>query len=117
MTIEKKAVTAGEERVVEDILKRITELDYKIVQFLDEKRMLQRELLEIKIAPFKIGDDALAEIPSGRSTQWKKCLLECENGILYVRPYLKDGSLSSRHFILYPSPFTNSYLEYLKEVE
>ena len=117
MLIEKKAITATEENKVSELLKVISEIDEMIYNLKEEKEGLYNDLLNIKLAPFKLGDTALVEIPSGRSKKWQKCLLESEDGILYVRPYKADGCLSSRHFILYPSPFTNSYEELLKEVK
>lgn len=80
-----------------------------------KKMMLQKDLLELKIKPFKIGDYAIASIPSGRSTKEQKCLLECENGILYLRPVKPDGELSGRHFSC--TVVNKPYTEVLKKVE
>ena len=76
---------------------------------------LERELLELEIKPFKIGDYALAEVPCGKSKKWQKCLLECENGILYVRPVKENGELSGRHFSLLS--LSRPYSDFLKEVK
>lgn len=78
----------------------------------------KRELLELDIAPFKIGGYAMCEVPSGRKTKACKCLLECVEGILYVRPVADDGTLSQRHFSIIPIPITGkTYRELLKKVE
>lgn len=92
----------------------ISEIDKKIHALMLEKLEVQRELLGVKIAPFKIGDIALVEIPSGRSKKWQVCVLECEEGTLFARPFKADGELSGRHFsIIAPK---GNYLDYLKEV-
>ena len=111
-----KAVKSEEqEKVMELLNKKCSDIDTQIFQLQQEKLKLQEEILEIKIAPFKIGDYAYADIPSGRSVKNQKCLLECENGILYLRPVTKNGDLSGRHFSC--TPITKSYSEVLKKVE
>ena len=110
-----KAVKPEEQEKVMELLNKCSEIDTQIFQLHQKKIKLQEEILEIKIAPFKIGDYALASIPSGRSTKEQKCLLECENGTLYLRPVNKDGELSGRHFSC--TPITKSYSEVLKKVE
>ena len=87
-----------------------------IDKLLEKKRELESQLLSLSIEPFEIGGHALVEIASGRSKKWQKCLLECENGILYARPVKEDGSLSGRHFCVIPI-FDKTYADFLKEVE
>ena len=111
----KKAVKPKTEDRFLELMSKCTDIDQKIFQLQQEKIKVQEEMLEIRIAPFKIGDYALANIPSGRSTKEQKCLIECENGILYLRPVNKDGELSGRHFSC--TPITKSYSEVLKKVE
>lgn len=82
----------------------------------EKKKVLNISLLEIEIKPFKIGGYALSEIPSGRSRKWQKCLLECEDGLLYARPVKEDGTLSGRHFSILPFN-GKTYSDYLKEVK
>ena len=110
----KKAVKSKTEDRFLELMSKCTDIDQKIFQLQQEKIEVQKEMLEIKIAPFKIGDYALASIPSGRSTKEQKCLLECENGILYLRPVNKDGELSGRHFSCIP--LNKEYSEVLKRV-
>lgn len=93
-------------------LKTVSE---KISKLYAEKRELEKSLLELDIEPFKIGGYALAEITTGRNKRWQKCLLECENRILYVRPVKEDGSLSGRHYSIFA--ISKPYSYYLKEVE
>ena len=86
------------------------------IKLLESKREeLEKDLLELRIKPFKVGEYVLAEVNSGRSKKEQKCLLECERGILYLRPVKPDGELSGRHFSLslYPG---KSYSDYLKKL-
>lgn len=110
-----KAVKPEEQEKVMELLNKCSEIDTQIFQLQQEKIKLQEEILEIKIAPFKIGDYAYADIPSGRSVKNQKCLLECENGTLYLRPVTKNGELSGRHFSCVS--ITKPYSELLKKVE
>ena len=111
----KKAVNPKTEDRFLELMSKCTDIDQKIFQLQQEKIDIQKEMLEIKIAPFKIGQIVLAEIPSGRSKKWQKCLLECENGILYLRPK-KDNGYSQRHFSLTPVG-CKTYVYLLKEVK
>ena len=113
MALKKTIKPKAEDRFLE-LLAKCTEIDQKIFQLQQEKIEAQEEMLNIKIAPFKIGDFALANIPSGRSMKEQKCLLECENGTLYLRPVNKDGELSGRHFSCIP--VNSDYSEVLKRV-
>ena len=110
-----KAVKPEEQEKVMELLNKCSEIDTQIFQLQQEKIKLQEEILEIQIAPFKIGDYAYADIPSGRSVKNQKCLLECENGTLYLRPVTKNGELSGRHFSCVS--ITKPYSELLKKVE
>lgn len=94
---------------IENVVSEMSDLSKK-------REKLERELLELEIKPFKIGGYALAEISSGRSKKWQKCLLECVNGYLYARPVKEDGELSGRHFsiILFGE---QKYSDFLKEVK
>ena len=93
----------------------IQAITLEVSLLLEKKREKESQLLALEIEPFEIGDYALVEIASGRSKKWQKCLLECENGILYARPVKEDGFLSGRHFSVIPVPKT--YADVLKEVE
>lgn len=115
MALKKKAIKSNGDRVSE-IHRRQKEICGQIKELNSEYRILEEELLSIQIAPFKLGGYALAEISSGRSKKWQKCLLECENGFLYVRPIKEDGVLSGRHFSIIPCG-DQTYSEFLKEVE
>lgn len=85
------------EEVITELQKKIDGIDQQISVLQIEKGQYQEELLSVKIAPFKIGGYALAEVPSGKSKVVQKCLIECVEGDLYLRP-VKDGEVSKRHF-------------------
>lgn len=88
----------------------------KVIAEQEERiKSLLEEALNIKIAPFKLGDYAMVDVRSGRQSKVQKCLLEGENGILYVRPIKNDGELSGRRFSI--TPVNKSYAELLKPVE
>jgi hypothetical protein len=114
--VTKKPVTPKEEDRVLEIMSRITDIDSERYNLSLEKTELQKELLEIKIKPFKIGDYCMAEVQAGKFRKVRKCLIENERGILYLRPVNNNGELSGRHFSLTPIP-GKSYSDYLKSVE
>ena len=107
-----------------DSKKRIEELNselasnYKQIEQLHQiNKEIKEEILEVQIAPFKIGGYAMCEVTIGKSTKLQKCLLECsEYGNLQVRPVKEDGTLSGRHFLVYP-PMNKTYQDILQEVE
>lgn len=110
----KKAVKPHDEDKFLELMKEVTDIDQKIYALQQRKEEVQREMLEIKLRPFKIGQTVLADIPSGRSRKLQKCLLECEGGTLYLRPVKNDGELSGRHFSMTPVG-GKTYADYLKE--
>lgn len=112
----KKATKNNDEVLKKQLRNDIEDIKEHIRDLQDELQDKETELLEVEIKPFKIGDYALVNVPSGKTTKEQKCLLECEHGILYVRPVKADGELSGRHFSLIPV-VGHSYSEYLKEVK
>lgn len=97
------------DQLIEDN-KENTELKEKIGNLCDE---INRKCVEMKkllveyanslISPCKIGEYVSAEVPSGKSKKWTKCLLELNmnsdtTASVYVRPIKNDGELSGRHF-------------------
>lgn len=96
---------------------KVSYINQQIFSLNMEKRKLQQQILEIKIAPFKIDEVVLAEIPSGRNKKWQKCLTECGDGILFLRPYKSDGKLSGRRFSCTPEGKGVSYSDLLKKVD
>lgn len=116
MALKKKAKETKNVGRREEIKNLLSEIDVKIKDLHSERTALEEELLSIDIAPFKIGDYVLAEVSSGRSKKWQKCLLECESGYLYVRPVKEDGELSGRHFSIIPFG-EQKYSDFLKEVK
>ena len=112
----KKASKPNNEVLKKQLRNDIADIKEQIRDLKDELQDKERELLNEEIKPFKIGNYALAEISSGRSKKWQKCLLECENSTLYVRPIKEDGELSGRHFSIIPLG-DQTYSDFLKEVK
>lgn len=112
----KKVASPKDEEKFLQLMSEVTDLDKQIFALQQRKEQVQNEMLEIKIKPFKVGQIVLAEIPSGRSKKWQKCLIECENGTLYLRPVKSDGEMSGRHFSLTPVG-DKTYADFLKEVK
>lgn len=83
-----------------DVLeKKIGEVCLEISHLESKKKELRNELAAVRILPFKPGDKVMCEVTSGRRREAKKCVIEIEDGIVYVRPFLKDtDELSGRHF-------------------
>lgn len=115
----KKEVTSNQsiqEDKVQELLAKISEIGVEIYNKYAEKNALEKELLELKIAPFKLGDYVMAEVSAGKTKKLQKCLLENDGGILYVRPVKADGELSNRHFSVIPVG-NKTYSDILKPVE
>ena len=110
-------VESKEERI--EKLRKEIEHHLKYIKEIEEVvKEVRREILELQIAPFKLGGYAMCKVSSGRTQKLQKCLLECndEYGHLQVRPVKEDGTLSSRHFIKFPDT-NGDYLYALQEVE
>lgn len=64
--------------------------------------LLNRQRLELLIAPFKIGDHVVTEVQVGKTKKKTECILEAGEGdflgTLYVRPIKNDGYPSGRRF-------------------
>ena len=116
MKIKKKVVTPKQEEVFAKCHSRISEIEAEIFKLQEEREQLLKDILEMKISPFKIGDYAMADIKIGRSVKNQKCLLECDNGTLYLRPFKNDGTLADRHFSCIPIPNKSSYSDLLRKV-
>lgn len=104
-----------QESLLKDVRNELMSVLDDIARLTEKKVQLEEKYISIQIFPFRIGDYALAEVSSGRNKKWQKCLLECENGILYVRPVKEDGELSGRHFSIVPCG-EQKYIDFLKEV-
>ena len=55
---------------------------------------LKRQAVDLKLLPFKIGDEVFALIKLGRTHKKVRCVLEYSDGRAYLRPYTKEGELS-----------------------
>ena len=111
-----KKITNNDEEKFLKLMSEVSDLDKQIFALQQRREQVQSEMLEIRIKPFKVGQIVLAEIPSGRSRKWQKCVIENEHGFIYLRPIKADGSYSERHFSMIPVP-PKTYSDYLKEVE
>ena len=97
------------------LMKRDTEITEEITRLHDEQTKCRNEMAEIRMSPFKIGDDVMCEVSAGRTKKLQKCVIEVEDGIIYVRPYKNDGELSNRNFVILPA-FGKTYADYFKKV-
>lgn len=92
---------AQEEREtrIAQLRKELSDLTMEADRIDREKVKVRNHIAAIQLFPFKAGDIVLCEITSGRRREEKKCVIEVEDGIVYVRPY-KNGTeeLSGRHF-------------------
>lgn len=102
----KRATAKVEEGRLDEIEIRIKRIDQDIFVLNQEKESLVKEMVNIKLSPFKIGDYVLEEVSSGKGKKECKCLLEYDNGMVYVRPVKDDGELSGRHFYLSPMKYS-----------
>lgn len=61
-------------------------------------RLVDRARLILE--PFKEGDKVKCELSMGRSKGVRECVIEIDkkSGEVWVRPFIKDGVLSSRRF-------------------
>lgn len=109
----KKTVIPTDENRFLVLMNRVSEIDAEVFKLQEEKIQCQTEMVEIKIKPFKVGDEVMCEVSAGRSKKVQKCVIEVEDGQLFVRPYKNDGELSNRHF--YVSPEVD-YATFFKKV-
>lgn len=100
--LKKSTVIPTDENRFLILMNRVSEIDAEVFKLTEEKTKCQTEMAEIKIKPFKIGDEVLCEVSAGRSKKVQKCVIEIEDGLIYVRPYKNDGELSGRHFNVPP---------------
>ena len=92
--------------VVSEINDKIKKALNSISELQEIIRTLAMQKAVIEIAPYKIGQDVMCEVPVGRRKSVCKCKLGVDielsgNYSLNVTPYKLDGELSSRKFTLY----------------
>lgn len=117
MALKAKKIEGNKEEKIIKLIDEISGINKQIFDLQVEREEKKNTILAIKLAPYKIGDYVVAEVPSGRGTRKsQKCLLECEDGTLYLRPVKADGNLSGRRFSLIPVG-GKSYSDYFKEVK
>ena len=111
----KKVNTLGltDEKRFLTLMARVSEIDAEVFKLQEEKIKCQTEMAEIKIKPFKVGDEVMCEVSAGRTKKVQKCVIEVEDGMIYVRPYKNDGELSNRHFNIPPEV---DYQKFFKKV-
>lgn len=95
------------------LMNRVSEIDAEVFKLREEKVKCQTKMAEIKIMPFKVGDEVMCEVSAGRTKKVQKCVIEVEDGMIYVRPYKNDGELSNRHFNVPPEV---DYQKFFKKV-
>ena len=85
----KKVNTLGltDEKRFLTLMARVSEIDAEVFKLQEEKIKCQTEMAEIKIKPFKVGDEVMCEVSAGRTKKVQKCVIEVEDGMIYVRPY------------------------------
>ena len=111
--LKKSVIVPTDENRFLVLMNRVSEIDSQVFKLQEEKIKCQTEMAEIKIKPFKVGDEVLCEVSSGRTKKEQKCVIEVENGIIYVRPYKNYGELSNRHFNVPPEV---DYQKFFKKV-
>ncbi len=109
-----KIGSSKEERIIK-LLDEISDINKQIFDLQVAREEMKNTILAIKIAPFKVGDYVMFNCPSGRTRKLQKCLLECEDGLLYARPVKGDDELSSRRFLV--APIGKDYQDVLQEVK
>lgn len=112
----KKAISPKTQDKYLELMKKVSDLQAEVYQKQLEIEKCQIEMAEIRLAPFKVGQDVMCEVSSGRTRKVQKCKIEIENGSVYVRPYKNDGELSNRHFNFTPVG-DKTYADYFKEVK
>lgn len=100
---------------------KIKETKGEIKDLENRLEALYKERLELLIAPYKLGDHVLAEVPCGAGRRVTECLLENgltgeSTGTLYLRPFKTDGELSERRFSLIPVG-DKKYKDYFEPVK
>lgn len=116
MKMTKKVITSKEESKYSQLLDKKTLIEESIYKFQCELEKVNNDLLALRLEPFKVGDIVLAPVSSGRGVKEQKCVIECDNGTCYLRPYKKDGTLSDRHFSCTPIG-DKTYADIFKEVK
>lgn len=118
----KKSVKKPETNVgakISELKERIKNNDSEVERLNEETDHMYKEITELELLPFKLGDEVIASVPAGRNYKEQKCVLEysSENRCPMVRPYKGDGELSNRVFRLYtdPSNKEETYKDLLKK--
>ena len=109
------ALKVNKEEKIMKLMDELSNVQKQIFELRVIEEELRTEILEVKIAPFKIGDTVMFNCPSGRSRKVRKCVLECEGGLLYARPLKADNNPSGNRYLV--SPINKSYQEVLQEVK
>lgn len=89
------------EELIRSKKEQIRKLDMQIANLKQQRANLQKEILNLEIEPFRIGGYCMAEVKIGRSKKNRKCLIEADDGFLYLRPIKKDGELSEQRFLCF----------------
>lgn len=121
--IAKTTAPKKQDKSLSDVAKKIADVDLEIGLKQKQAESIQQEIqdlykkrLELAIYPHKLGDKVLAEVQVGKTRKKSECVIEMgESGILYVRPFKNDGTLSGRRFSIVPVGDT-TYQDLLEKV-
>lgn len=101
----KKKTTKDADRLKE-LFDRLQSLKKQKEKIEEEELSVKKEMFDIEISPFKIGDHVMAEVSSGRTKKVQECIIEADfisdYGQMYLRPIKANGYPSERHFFCYP---------------
>ena len=112
MVLKKKTPVNGELTEKDSLKNKLSLLREQRNNISSEIKSIKNRLAEIDLAPFKVGDVVMCEVSAGRTKKVQKCLVEIDDGVVYVRPYKNDGELSNRHFAVW-----GKYTEAFEKVE
>ena len=94
----------------------IAEYDHIIKDLEAQKYAIEQEIsarlvdiTKLKLLPFADGEKVKCEVPVGRSRCVRECVIEIDKktGIVWVKPFNKDGELSGKRF--YVDRFDGDY--------
>lgn len=109
----KDFIAEKKESTLEELEAKLQHLYEESQRIEKEKADLRNHIRAIRLSPFRVGDVVLYTVSQGRTQKETKCVIEIEDGSVYVRPYKNDGTLSGRHFGVY----TDKYAEVFKRCE
>lgn len=101
---------------IEVLRKQIKQKESEVSALNIEIKKLKEDVLTLELAPYSIGEEVLCEVPVGKTRKECTCVIECEDGCCYVRPYKNDGTLSGRRFSITPIK-GKTYADYFRAIK